>query len=110
LQRSEGLLLWSNSIFIHPDNLSLIEAEFAVPFFYKLLPLFSCLLGAGIVFVVYHFFYASLVLFFTNFKHIYRFFFSKWYFDLIYNSFIVYPLLSLGYLLLKFLIVAVLNS
>src|SRR3954452_25170091 len=61
-----GSGFWSNSIFIHPDNVSLIEAEFAVPFFYKLLPLFSSLLGAGIVFVVYHFFYASLVLSLTN--------------------------------------------
>jgi NADH-ubiquinone oxidoreductase chain 5 len=96
-----GTGFWSNSIFIHPDNVSLIEAELAVPYFYKLLPLFGSLFGASIVFVLYHFFYADLVLSFTYSSTLYRFFFSKWYFDQIYNSFIVFPLLYFGYILSK---------
>jgi len=36
-----GSDFFGNSLFIHPNNISIIEAEFSLPILIKLLPLFS---------------------------------------------------------------------
>ena len=46
---------FANSIFIHPNNVSLIEAEFSLPLLIKLLPAILSLLGALIAVYLYHF-------------------------------------------------------
>lgn len=40
-----GSHLFSHSLFTHPNHLSVIEAEFAIPFFYLILPVVGSLLG-----------------------------------------------------------------
>jgi len=93
-----GSQFWGNSIFIHPDHITMVEAEFAVPTIYKLLPVIGSLFGAGLVLALYHL-YANFTISLTNtyfVRELYSFFYSKWYFDHIYNSFILYPLLAFG--------------
>jgi NADH-ubiquinone oxidoreductase chain 5 len=93
-----GTGFWSNSIFIHPDHLAVVDAEFAEPTIYKLLPVFSSLFGAGLALALYHL-YADFTISLTGpsrGREFYTFFNSKWFFDPIYNSLILYPLLNFG--------------
>ncbi len=42
------------SLFVHPSHMTLVEAEFAVPIFYKLLPAVGTLVGASLALLMYH--------------------------------------------------------
>lgn len=100
-----GTGFWSNSIFIHPDHLAVVDAEFAEPTIYKLLPVFSSLFGAGLALALYHL-YADFTISLTGpsrGREFYTFFNSKWFFDPIYNSLILYPLLNFGNITSKIL-------
>ena len=44
----------SSALFIHPTHITLVEAEFRLPLFYKLLPAAGSLLGAGSALLLYH--------------------------------------------------------
>lgn len=44
----------STALFIHPSHISLIEAEFSLPLFYKLLPAIGSLLGAVTALLLYN--------------------------------------------------------
>ena len=92
-----GSSFFGNSIFILPSNAdTFIDAEF-IPLFMKWLPVIFSLFGASLAFILYHFFTIELTSFKLNFQTIYIFLNNKWHFDLIYNSFIVKPLLSFGH-------------
>lgn len=86
----------STALFIHPSHITLIEAEFSLPLLYKLLPAILSLLGAGTALLVYH----KLPYFtITNTKlgyMIYTFFNGKYFFDVIYNHYIINKALELG--------------
>jgi NADH-ubiquinone oxidoreductase chain 5 len=120
-----GSDFFQNSIFMHPKNISLIEAEFSLSSnqrlgsptetegfhligmqsynnFIKLLPVILSFTGALSAIVLYH---LPFGLFLINFlstnnkipRNIYAFFNGKYYFDVIYNHFIIQSGLKLGY-------------
>jgi NADH-ubiquinone oxidoreductase chain 5 len=100
-----GSDFWANSLFVHPNHLSMIEAEFAIPIGYKLLPLIGSLFGAGLALILYH----SFPLFTINLtntnigRSLYRFLNQKYWFDNVYNNLILSPLLNFGYITNKVL-------
>ncbi len=49
-----GSDMLSTSLFVHPSHITLVEAEFAVPTFYKLLPAMATLGGASLALLMYH--------------------------------------------------------
>lgn len=94
-----GTNFWGNSLFVHPNHVSLIEAEFAIPTFYKLLPLFGSLFGGGLALVLYHLFPLFTIRLTENTlgRTLYRFLNQKYWFDNIYNNLILSKLLNFGY-------------
>jgi len=100
-----GTDFWGNSLFVHPNHLSLVEAEFAIPTFYKLLPLIGSLSGGALALILYHLFpqFTINLADSTLGRTLYRFFNQKYWFDNIYNSLILSPLLNFGYITNKVL-------
>jgi NADH-ubiquinone oxidoreductase chain 5 len=98
-----GTDFFSNSLFIHPNNISIIEAEFSLPIFIKLLPSILSLLGASFAIYFYNFSPRFLIELSDNSigKKIYTFLNGKYLFDVLYNSFIVSIGLELGYTISK---------
>lgn len=94
-----GTNFWGNSLFVHPNHVSLIEAEFAIPTFYKLLPLFGSLFGGGFALVLYHLFPLFTISLTENTlgRTLYRFLNQKYWFDNIYNNLVLSKLLNFGY-------------
>jgi NADH-ubiquinone oxidoreductase chain 5 len=94
-----GTNFWGNSLFVHPNHVSLIEAEFAIPTFYKLLPLFGSLFGGGLALVLYHLFPLFTISLTENTlgRTLYRFLNQKYWFDNIYNNLVLSKLLNFGY-------------
>lgn len=88
----------SSALFIHPTHITLVEAEFAIPLFYKLLPAVGSLFGAGAALLLYH----RLPEFTVNLTQnklgymLYSFFNGKYFFDVIYNHYIIKGALNLG--------------
>lgn len=103
----------SNSIFVHPNHITLIEAEFSLPILIKLLPAILSLLGAITGLFLYHKtpeFIISLTenpspntSFFGAGQTVYTFLNSKFLFDVLYNKYIIYGGLKLGYTISKIL-------
>ncbi len=91
-----GTFFFGNSIFILPDHFQIIEMEF-FPWYIKIIPIFFSLCGfIGTLFFYFKFF--DLLFFFKlTFFNVYRFLVKKWYFDIIYNKFIVKPLFFFSY-------------
>jgi NADH-ubiquinone oxidoreductase chain 5 len=98
-----GSDFFANSLFIHPNNISIIEAEFSLNPFIKLLPAILSLTGAMLAIFMYHntpHIINNLTLNSVG-KKIYSFLNGKYYFDVIYNHFIVSQGLQLGYKISK---------
>jgi len=94
-----GSDFFANSIFIHPNNIALIEAEFSLNPIIKLLPAILSILGAVFSIYIYNF---NPSLFTNLFKNIYivkiySFLNVKYYFDVIYNHYLINNGLILGY-------------
>lgn len=51
----------ATALFTHPDNITLIEAEFALPLLIKNMPAVLSVLGAGFALLLYHQYPAVLV-------------------------------------------------
>ena len=98
-----GSDFFGNSLFIHPNNITLVEAEYSLNLFIKLLPTILSLLGAVISLILYnHYSYIFNVFNEYSFiKNLYRFFNGKYYFDVIYNKYFFSSGLNLGYSLSK---------
>ena len=99
-----GSDFFQNSIFMHPKNISLIEAEFSLNIFIKLLPAILSFIGAFTAIVLYHLPFGLFLINLTNNKigrNIYAFLNGKYYFDIIYNHFIFQNGLKLGYIISK---------
>jgi NADH-ubiquinone oxidoreductase chain 5 len=96
---------FGNAIFIKPNNISLIEAEFSLPLIIKLLPALLSLVGASLAIFLYHNNPTFIIDLTDNFvgKKIYTFFNGKYFFDIIYNNFIINKGLELGYIISKVL-------
>jgi len=93
----------SNALFIKPNNISLIEAEFSLPLIIKLLPALLSLLGASLAIFFYHKSPTFIMDLTDNFlgKILYSFFNGKYFFDIIYNNYIINKGLELGYIISK---------
>ena len=50
-----GSDLFGNSLFYHPSHLNIIEAEFSLPIYIKLMPTVLSLLGGGFAIYLYHY-------------------------------------------------------
>lgn len=93
-----GTNFWGNSILVLPSNVRILDSEYEY-FLNKLIPTAFSFVGAFLSFLIYNNLYNILVVLnnLSIIRKIYRFFNKKWYFDVIYNSFIVKSLLFLGY-------------
>lgn len=49
-----GSDMLASALFVHPSNITLVEAEFALPTLIKLLPAIGTLLGASLSLLMYH--------------------------------------------------------
>ncbi|PZU82646.1 MAG: hypothetical protein DI529_14085 [Chryseobacterium sp.] len=87
-----------NSIFIHPNNEIMLNTEFAVPTFYKLLPLFFTI-SLSIISIIFTEFYPKLI---VKFKlsslgyNIFSFFNQRFLVEMYYNKYISGVILYLG--------------
>ena len=93
-----GSNFWGNAIFISPEHLVILDSEF-IEYWIKLIPVIFSICGAGFAFILYHFFNKILVTWKLNIigYNLYSFLNKKWYFDKIYNEFIVQKSLDFGY-------------
>nr|YP_009710797.1 NADH dehydrogenase subunit 5 [Macrolepiota fuliginosa]QFZ98746.1 NADH dehydrogenase subunit 5 [Macrolepiota fuliginosa] len=94
-----GSDFFGNSLFIRPNNNPLIEAEFSLSPIIKLLPAILSLFGASSALYLYHLqprFLNSLI---SNSlgRKLYGFLNGKYYFDVVYNHYLVQSGLKLGY-------------
>jgi NADH-ubiquinone oxidoreductase chain 5 len=96
---------FSNALFIKPNNISLIEAEFSLPLFIKLLPALLSLFGASLAIFLYHKSPTFIIELTDNLigKNLYTFFNGKYFFDIIYNNYIINKGLVLSYNISKVL-------
>ena len=96
---------FGNAIFIKPNNISLIEAEFSLPLIIKLLPALLSLFGASLAIFLYHKSPTFIIDLTENLlgKKIYTFFNGKYFFDIIYNNYIINKGLEIGYIISKVL-------
>ena len=94
-----GTHFWGTSIFILPQNYTLVDIEF-IPLFYKLLPLLISILGTSFAYVLYSFglrFFYRVKMENLRFRALYNFLVKKWYFDRIYNEIFVQNILYFSY-------------
>jgi len=101
-----GSDFFGNSLFIHPNNISIIEAEFSLNPLIKLLPAILSLSGACLALFMYHISPAPefIINICTNNylgRKLYGFLNGKYYFDVLYNNYIVSAGLQLGYIISK---------
>nr|AHX02464.1 NADH dehydrogenase subunit 5 [Plocamium cartilagineum] len=92
-----GTDFWKNSIFILPRSINYIEAEYSYLIF-KWLPFILSICGIFIASVVNYYFLSSFL--YIKFNNFLLFLINKkWYLDIVYNRFVVYPLLKFGYII-----------
>jgi len=96
---------FSNAIFIKPNNISLIEAEFSLPLLIKLLPALLSLFGASLAIFLYSISPTFIIDLTDNLmgQKFYTFFNGKYFFDIIYNNYVINKGLELGYSISKVL-------
>jgi NADH-ubiquinone oxidoreductase chain 5 len=100
-----GSDFFGNSIFIHPNHISIVEAEFFLPIIIKLTPAILTILGA-LAAVLFYLFLPDLLFKLNNNNiniSIYTFFNGKYLLDIILNSYLIRGGMSLGYILSKYL-------
>nr|CAI9430473.1 NADH dehydrogenase subunit 5 [Fomitopsis pinicola] len=100
-----GTDFFANSLFIHPNNISIIEAEFSLPIYIKLLPALLSLVGASLAIFLYHYQFNFLreITSSSLGRKIYTFLNGKYLFDVVYNNYIIGVGLQLGYIVSKVL-------
>lgn len=96
-----GSDFFGNSLFIHPNNITLVEAEYSLNLFIKLLPTILSFLGSAIGLILYNHSPYLLSVFneYKLIKNLYRFLNGKYYFDVIYNNYIFSKGFKVGYTL-----------
>lgn len=121
-----GTDFFANSLFIHPNHITLVEAEFSLPLIFKLLPSIGSIFAAIAAIYLYHNKSISInsnnvnktynndfkvkggqvMIEFTDlsfFRKLYTFFNGKYLIDIIYNNYIIGGGLKLGYTIAKIL-------
>jgi len=94
-----GTDFFGNAVFIHPNNIVLVDAEFAIPLFIKLLPSILTICGFIGTLLFYEFVPNILVeIKLSKFgRTLYTFLNQKYFFDLVYSRLIAL-ILNLGYI------------
>jgi NADH-ubiquinone oxidoreductase chain 5 len=94
---------FGNSVFTHPNNIILVEAEFSIPLGYKLLPSILSVLGAALAIYLYNYNARFLVDLKTSVLGIklYTFFNGKYLLDVVYNQYFIASGMKLGYTVTK---------
>jgi len=98
-----GSDFFGNSLFIHPNNITLVEAEYSLSIWIKLLPSILSLIGASSALILY-LKTPEIILSLTETsigKKLYTLFNSKYYFDVIYNNYIFSNGFKFGYSISK---------
>jgi NADH-ubiquinone oxidoreductase chain 5 len=113
-----GTDFWANSVFTHPNNISLVEAEFSLNPIIKLLPAILSLSGAALAIYLYHLQPIWLINLKWNSNgidkdnsrsikfigignSIYTFLNGKYFFDSMYNQYFITNGFKLGYTISK---------
>nr|YP_009517236.1 NADH dehydrogenase subunit 5 [Myochromella boudieri]AYE93127.1 NADH dehydrogenase subunit 5 [Myochromella boudieri] len=98
-----GSDFFGNSLFIHPNNISIIEAEFSLNPIIKLLPAIFSFTGAILAIFMYQQTPEILINLTDNKlgRKLYSFLNGKYYFDVIYNHYLVSQGLRFGYTISK---------
>jgi NADH-ubiquinone oxidoreductase chain 5 len=93
-----GTDFWGNSIFVLPEHMNLIDAEF-IEHKFKILPVILSLSGATSSFILYSYFNNTLFSIKISYlgKKFYNFFSKKWFFDKVYNEYITQSLFKFSY-------------
>lgn len=93
-----GSDMLATSLFVHPSHITLVEAEFSIPTFYKLLPAIVTLIGSSAALLMYHRFADFTVSLAVSDlgRKVYTFLNGKWFFDVVINHYIIGSCLSLG--------------
>jgi len=93
-----GTDFWGNAIFILPENMNLIDAEF-IEYKFKILPVCLSLLGASSSYFVYTFSTEFLFKLKTSYlgKKFYNFLNKKWFFDKVYNEYVTQVLFKFSF-------------
>lgn len=94
-----GTDFWGNSIFLLPEHVIQIDAEF-IPSWVKLTPVIFSLVGATSALLIYGFFSSNLtrtMLKVTFIRSVYTFLNKRWFFDIVYNNLIGKKLMNFGY-------------
>nr|YP_007890739.1 NADH dehydrogenase subunit 5 [Jakoba libera]AGH24233.1 NADH dehydrogenase subunit 5 [Jakoba libera] len=94
-----GTDFWAGSIFVLPEHIIQLQAEF-IPSWIKMTPVFFSLLGASSAMLLYSIGSSfSSTFFLTNqvVRSIYLFLAKRWFFDIVYNELIAKKLLRVGY-------------
>ncbi len=93
-----GVDTWNVSLFQLVTHVSFFESEF-LSYKIKLIPFIFSLLGSGSAILIYQVFENKLIglAVYKKLYYLYSFFVKKWYFDNIYNTYIVNNILHFGY-------------
>ena len=100
-----GSGFFGNSLFTHPNNINIIEAEFSLPLLIKLFPLLVSIIGVLAAIFLYHK-SPELLINLTDKsigQKIYTFLNGKYFFDIIYNHYFISYGLKISYAISKFL-------
>uniref|UniRef100_A0A896YS00 NADH-ubiquinone oxidoreductase chain 5 n=1 Tax=Coniophora puteana TaxID=80637 RepID=A0A896YS00_9AGAM len=100
-----GSDFFANSIFINPNNISIIEAEFSLPILVKLLPTILSISGAALAVLLYHV-YPEFMISLTESsigRKVYAFLNGKYFFDVVYNNYFIASGLKTGQTISKVL-------
>jgi NADH-ubiquinone oxidoreductase chain 5 len=92
-----------NAIFTHPNNIALVEAEFSLPILIKQLPAILSVSGAVLALYLYNI-NPGIINSITEVsigRKLYSFLNGKYYFDVIYNHYLVEIGFKLGYIVSK---------
>ena len=86
---------WGNSILVLDSHRSLVNAHL-VPIFIKFLPMTFGLAGIAFAYLMYFFAPGLPVALSSGFQGLHRFLLNKWYFDEVYEKFLVKPAFEVG--------------
>lgn len=105
-----GSDFFANSIFINPNNISIIEAEFSLPLLVKLLPTILSISGAILAVLLYHVYPAAYGMISLTSgpegsigRKVYAFLNGKYFFDVVYNNYFIASGLKTGQTISKVL-------
>ena len=100
-----GSSFFGNALFVLPQNIAIVEAEFSINPIIKLLPLILTISGSVLALIGYNLM-PRLFVDLTDSslgRKIYSFLNTKYYFDIIYNRYVIGSGLKLGYVISKVL-------